>query len=183
MRAFVALEIPDQFRYEMAGLARQLRATVKGRFVDPDNYHVTLAFLGDIDERDVQAAMDAIDAVCEECASVPLAYDGLGKFGKSRDATLWLGLRPCDELMALAAKMREELVSQGIGFDSKSFKPHITIARRAVIPGGSLPALPFPESAIATDVVLFKSVLSSEGATYHPLHMGKLTTRGQSPSG
>lgn len=170
MRTFIALELPDQFRLEMTGLARQLRASVRGRFVDAMNYHVTLAFLGDTDERDVQIAMSVIDVVCARNAPIPLVADGLGKFGKARDATLWLGLQPCEELMSLVADMREELALRDIAFDVKAFKPHITLARRAAIPGGSLPALPFPEPATAANVTLFKSELSAEGATYHPLH-------------
>ena len=170
MRTFIALKVPDEFRFELAGLARQLREKVKGRFVSPEQYHLTLAFLGDIDERGVQRAIDALEEACAGAGPITLTCDGLGTFGKSRDATLWLGLRPTDELVGLANAVRGGLEARDVTFDSKSFKPHITIARRAFLPAGALPSLAFPEPASCSEVVLFKSELSAEGPAYHALH-------------
>ena len=173
MRTFIALEISDQMRWEVASIARHLEAHVDGRFIPPENYHVTLAFLGDIDERDVGLAMDALDAACAAKTAPLLMCDGLGKFGNANDATLWLGLAPTDELAGIAASVREELAARDIAFDQKTFKPHITIARRASIPKATLPPLPFPEPDYANAVTLFKSELDSEGAIYTPLHSAK----------
>ena len=177
MRSFIALELPETFRLQVAALARQLSGAVEGRFMPVENYHLTLAFLGDISEREVRLAMDALDETCETCSEVPVEYSGLGKFGKSRDATLWLGLRQNDALAQLAESVRKSLVSRGIDFDEKPFKAHITIARRANIPKGALPELPFPQHDYADTVTLFKSVLSSSGATYHPLYSVRLSRR------
>ena len=170
MRSFIALELPESFRLQVAGLARTLSAQVKGRFMPPDNYHLTLAFLGDISERDVMLAMAVLDEAGAKSGVVPVEGSGLGKFGKARDATLWLGLRPNDELMQLAENVRESLAKRQIEFDDKPFKPHITIARRASIPKGVFPELPFPQGDHADTITLFKSELDSSGATYHPLH-------------
>ena len=170
MRTFIALELPDSFRFEVEGLARQLSGIVRGRFAKPEAYHVTLAFLGDASRRDVQLAEDALEAACAHATPVPLGSDGLGAFGKARDATLWLGLRPADSLASLAEKVRAELAARQVAFDEKPFKPHITLARRASIPGGALPALVFPAPAEAVAVTLFKSELSPDGAVYTPLH-------------
>ena len=170
MRAFIALELPDEFRFEVAGLARQLSARVKGRFTSPENYHVTLAFLGDISEHEVRLAMDAIEEARPQTNDVPVECNGLGKFGRPHDATLWLGLREDTGIAQLAADVREALVERDIPFDAKPFKAHVTLARRANIPKQSLPDLPFPEPTYAKAITLFKSELSSEGPTYTPLH-------------
>lgn len=170
MRAFIALELPDSFRFQVAGLARCLEARVKGRFGTPENYHVTLAFLGDASEREVRLAMDAIDDVGVRAKAVPVECAGLGKFGKPRDATLWLGLRENDALMQLAADVREALSAREVPFDGKAFKPHVTIARRASISKGALSDLSFPAPDCALAVTLFKSQLSADGPTYTPLH-------------
>ena len=170
MRAFIALEISEQLRYEVAGLARRLGQSVSGRFVQPGNYHVTLAFLGDVDERAIAAACDALDVACEGAPSPQLACDGLGKFGKARDATLWLGIAQNDELARIATRVRDELASRDVAFDGKPFKPHITLARRAGIPKTAMPELPFPQPSHAPAVTLFKSQLDPEGAIYTPLH-------------
>ncbi|WP_297036967.1 RNA 2',3'-cyclic phosphodiesterase, partial [uncultured Enorma sp.] len=101
MRTFIALELPELFEDEVAALARQLRDVVGGRFMRRETYHVTLAFLGEVDEAGVRDAMAALDEACAGRAAVGLALDGLGTFGRPRDATLWLGLRPAPELLAL----------------------------------------------------------------------------------
>lgn len=170
MRTFIALEPPEGFVEDVAAMARMLSAAVEGRFVPRQNYHVTLAFLGDIEEAQAREAMDAIDEACAEAAAVPMCPDGLGKFGRASDATLWMGLTPDPELTGLADRMREALRSRGIGFDDKPFLPHITLARRAKLPKGALPELAFPLPCNAARVTLFKSTLSRDGAQYKPLY-------------
>lgn len=174
MRAFIALELPYEFEDELAGCTRQLASVVSGRFMKRSTYHVTLAFLGDIDEGEARSAMDALDAACADMGPAPLSAEGLGTFGRPRDATLWLGLARSTQLMDLASRVRTELENRGIAFDAKPFLPHITLARRAHIPAGALPDLPFPLPAEATDVTLFKSILDQSGATYKPLYTVEL---------
>lgn len=170
MRTFIALEPPEGFVEDVAAMARVLSAAVEGRFVPRQNYHVTLAFLGDVDEAQAREAMDAMDEACVGAAAVPMRPDGLGKFGRASDATLWMGLAPDAELPGLADRMREALRSRGIGFDDKPFLPHITLARRARLPKGALPELVFPLPCNAARVTLFKSTLSRDGARYKPLY-------------
>lgn len=170
MRAFIALEPLEGFVEDVAAMARVLGAAVEGRFVPRQNYHVTLAFLGDVDEAQAREAMDAIDEACAGAAAVPMRPDGLGKFGRASDATLWLGLAPEPELTGVTERMREALSSCGIGFDDKPFLPHITLARRAKLPKGALPELAFPLPCNAARVTLFKSTLSRDGAQYKPLY-------------
>ena len=185
MRAFIALELPEGFEDELAALARLLEEQVEGRFMKRDTYHITLAFLGEVDEAGRMAAVDAMDAALATYVqaldggggasapggrAIPLRCDGLGKFGRANDATLWLGLQRTQALETLANCLREQLQARGVPFDPKPFRPHITLARRARIPKGQLPSLPFPQPASAGNVTLFKSELSHEGATYKPLY-------------
>lgn len=173
MRAFIALELPVEFADDIAAMARVLSASVEGRFLSRDTYHVTLAFLGDIAEADITRAMDALDEACDridETSAVPLVPDGLGKFGRASDATLWLGLAKEAPLIALAERLRESLHIRGMNFDEKTFLPHVTLARRVHLPKRVLPQLAFPVPANATAITLFKSTLSREGAIYKSLY-------------
>lgn len=170
MRAFIALEPPEGFVENIVAMARVLSAAVEGRFIPRQNYHVTLAFLGNVDEAQAREAMDAMDEACAGDAAVPMRPDGLGKFGRASDATLWMGLAPEPELTGLAERLREALMSRGIGFDDKPFLPHITLARRARLPKGALPELAFPLPCNAACATLFKSTLSRDGAQYKPLY-------------
>lgn len=174
MRTFVALDLPQGFEDDVAALSRQLAAVVEGRFMARETYHITLAFLGEVDERESQLAIEALQQACSELRAIELRCDGLGKFGKPNDATLWLGLQQSPQLMELAQRVRDELTARGIGFDEKAFKPHITLARRARIPRQWLPSLAFPADDVATCVTLYKSTLSSAGAEYKPLYTVEL---------
>lgn len=174
MRAFIALELPAEFADEVAAMARRLSATLEGRFLDRSTYHLTLAFLGDIDDAGTARAMDALDAACAGTAPVPLTPDGLGKFGRPTDATLWLGLAPDPVLASLVERVREQLAARDVSFDPKPFRPHITLGRRVRIPKKPLPPLAFPLPARASAVTLFKSTLSREGAEYKPLYTVEL---------
>lgn len=190
MRSFIALELPVDFANETAALARHLSESIEGRFMHRDSYHITLAFLGDASEQDIASAMAALEAVAmpggegakggegaAPVAPVPLACAGLGKFGRSSDATLWLGLREYDSLVDLAARVRDQLDARGVHFDTKPFKPHITLARRARLSSVALTEVPFPRDAFATRITLFRSELSSEGARYKPLYSVSLAQR------
>lgn len=170
MRTFIALELPAEFADDVAAVARQLSAPLEGRFLDRGTYHLTLAFTGDLDDADIARAMDALDAACANTSPVPLAPDGLGKFGRPADATLWLGIIPAPALTSLAERLREELAARDVPFDPKPFRPHITLARRVRIPKKPLPDLAFPLPAEACAVTLFKSTLSRAGAIYKPLY-------------
>lgn len=170
MRAFIALQLPCGFADETAGLARQLSSAVAGRFSPRENYHLTLAFLGEIGEAQARDAIAALDAACAEAEPIELRPEGLGHFGRPSDATLWLGMVPTDGLRELCDRVRTELARVGVSFDDKPFRPHITLARRARLPRGPLPELVFPLPAQTARVALFKSTLTQDGPIYKELH-------------
>ena len=174
MRAFIALELPEAFADEVAALSRQLAAVCERRFVADENYHLTLAFLGEVDEAGARAAMDALEAACGGVGPVELAAEGLGTFGRGRATTLWLGIRRSEELDRLARRVREELAARGLTYDEKGFLPHVTLARRARVPRGELGDLAFPLPDEARCVTLFRSILEPDGARYKPLHTVEL---------
>lgn len=98
MRTFIALELPQTFCIETESLANQLSTTVQGRFLKQDTYHLTLAFLGEIDEATAQKVIEILNTTFDKfCANFPSCQSGialnavgLGKFGKSNDSTLFL---------------------------------------------------------------------------------------------
>lgn len=174
MRTFIALELPRGFADETAELARQLSPTVKGRFSPRKNYHLTLAFMGEIGEAQARDAIAALDASCAGRASVKLRPEGLGHFGRPSDATLWLGMVATPELVELCERVREELAAAGLSFEDKPFRPHVTLARRARLPQRELPGLVFPLPEEAAHVTLFKSTLTQDGPIYKALYSVEL---------
>ena len=174
MRAFIALDVPDGFVGETAIAARQLSRAIEGRFMAADTYHITLAFLGEVDGAAISAVMDAMDDAIRGMGPLRLTCTGLGKFGRAENATLWLGVDGGDALTELANRVREGLDKTGVEYDRKPFKPHLTIARRARIPGGQLPPISFPAPSAADTVTLYESTLFHDGARYDDLYSARL---------
>lgn len=174
MRAFIALELPDSLVNEVADMARALAGVAPGRYVPRANYHVTLAFLGEIGEDGARRAIDALEAACAGQPAPLLELDGLGTFGRDKNATLWVGVRATPEVMDLGAAVRAALDERGVSYDCKPFRPHITIARKVRLES----AIPFSacDSALSPRVTLFRSYLDASGATYKPLYSVELAS-------
>lgn len=177
MRAFVALELPESFAEELDDFVRALRHHVEGRFSPRENRHLTLAFLGnDVGEREASAAIAALDEACA-CVTEPITISprGLGSFGRRADKLLFLDVEPTAPLLGLATELRAGLAARGVAYDDKPFVPHITLVRRPRLLSYELGDLPFPLSAPARHVTLFRSDLSAAGARYKPLYRAELT--------
>lgn len=173
MRTFIALEIPYQLREDLASAARVLQASVRGKYVPRENYHLTLAFPGEVPQTMlelVQGLMDQAVAQTAEYYDIKLQPDGLGSFGRNNNATLWMGFAKDPALMELAEHLRDQINKAGFFTDKKAFLPHVTLARHAQLTAGELAGIPFPEPARGEYLTLFKSDLDPSGATYEPLY-------------
>jgi RNA 2',3'-cyclic 3'-phosphodiesterase len=138
VRLFVAAYPPaaalDDLAERIADLhvGRAAAAGVNSRLSARSLWHVTLAFLGDVDDSrcdDVAAALTS-GADAFEHAPPTLRLAGGGTFGRGRFTTLWVGLGGAvDELKTLAGTVRAELRRARISYDHKPFRAHMTLAR------------------------------------------------------
>jgi 2'-5' RNA ligase len=141
VRLFVAAYPPPDVRDDLAGLVGNLgvgQPRGPGRSVRlaaAENWHITLAFLGEVAEPQLDEVRSALDRAVEHWRAgtpgVPeLRIAGGGTFGRRRFTTLWAGLRgDVDALGAVADAVRGELRSARLPYDNKPFRPHVTIAR------------------------------------------------------
>ena len=130
-RLFIAVPIDESVKsnLERVGWAANVRGV---SWVAPENMHLTLAFLGEVEERRVAAAEDAIYAATEDMEGpLVLQAQGLGAFPDERNArVMWAGLDgDVPRLKGLQARLVEELRAAGFEVDAKRFRPHITLAR------------------------------------------------------
>ncbi len=128
-RLFVAFGIPGEVADHLEAESRGL----DGRYFRPlrrDNYHVTLAFLGDTPVGSVGSIGDCLDAAADEARAFEAGLGGPGAFphvGEPR--AVWFGLAAgAREAGSLADRVRRNLKAVGISFDGKPFRPHITTA-------------------------------------------------------
>ena len=168
MRLFIAAELPGEAVEALAETSAALRASVRGRYVGPDSYHVTLAFLGEVEGTRVDAACTALERACADYRAFDVSFGELGCFGRRSKATLWQGFSDAGSLPDLASSVRAELSAAGFSFDDKAFRAHITLMRAADVTRGELPAPAFGTFRIS-HVSLFKSDLTGKRPVYEPL--------------
>lgn len=169
MRLFVAAELPGGVLDALAETSALLRGSVRGRYVAPDSFHVTLAFLGEVEGHRVDAACAAVDRGCAGFAPFEVSLGDLGCFGRRLKATLWQGFSDAEAMLSLAESVRGELRDAGFSFDEKAFLPHVTLMRAADLAAGALPA-PALASGVVSSVALFRSDLSGARPVYDALH-------------
>ncbi|RVU98575.1 RNA 2',3'-cyclic phosphodiesterase [Coriobacteriales bacterium OH1046] len=168
MRLFIAAELPQGLTEALAETSALLREAVSGRYVAPDRFHITLAFLGETDAACVQELSALLMDACTGFPPIEVHLGALGSFGRRKRAALWQEVRSGGRLEALAGKIRRSLDTAGFPFDGKGFRAHVTLMRAADLSGG---ALPMPHAAAGTigTVALFKSDLSRKHPVYTPL--------------
>jgi len=137
--AYPAAAALDNLALRVEGLRIGQAATagVNTRLAARPLWHVTVAFLGDVDEERQDAAAAAVDRAAAETDGQPmLRLAGGGTFGRGNFTTMWVGLAgDVASLQSLAGTVRAKLRRAHLRYDRKPFRPHLTIAR----PGQRLP--------------------------------------------
>ncbi len=168
-RLFVAVDLPEEHIEILAGLCNGLPGA---RWVHDRQFHLTLRFLGTIEGPGAKTVADALHGVRAD--PFELELEGVGHFPpRGPPRVLWAGVRASDELAELHRQVERVLRRAGLPPEDRKFAAHVTLAR---LVGTPLPRLlaflrehatlrsdPFP----VTDIALYSSVLSSDGAQHH----------------
>lgn len=123
-RLFIGLEIP-------ASIAQQLtlyRGGLQGaRWVEPESFHVTLRFLGDVDHRTAEDVAELLGEIRRP--RFPVEISGLDAFGGSRPRALFAAVTPSRPLSELQAEHERVARRAGLAPEARKFTPHVTLAR------------------------------------------------------
>ena len=168
-RLFVALQLPHPLRQAVQELQSGLRTA---RWLDQDDLHLTLAFIGEVDgstQPRIEAALADVTA-----RRLRLELHGLGCFPpRGAPRVLWTSASPRDELVALAQAVRRTLGRAGLTPERRRFMPHVTFARFRRPPTATelerylgMHSLFRTIQADVSSVHLFSSVLRGSGARY-----------------
>jgi len=161
VRLFFALWPDDAVRAQLARWTRELHAVCGGRAARPENLHVTLAFLGAIEDARVARVELAADAVVPHAISLVLDQPGYWKHNR----IAWAGASVVPPgLEVLVSDLRGALVKSRIGFDAKGFVAHVTLLRDAREPR-AMPVLE-PIQWRIEGFVLVQSITLPHGSRY-----------------
>ena len=123
-RLFVGLEVPEPIADHLAEFQRGLPGA---RWINPDDFHLTLRFIGDINSRFAREIEDELSEI--EQAPIPVKLTGIDVFGGDRPHTLYARVEPCKALSALQTESEKCLRRLGLPPEPRKFVPHITLAR------------------------------------------------------
>ena len=122
-RLFVALAIPDHIGDALSAL----QCGVDGaRWRPSENFHLTLAFMGETDRHGFNDAVEALSGI--EAPAFELKLSGVGSFGERPPRALWAGMQANNELMHLQSKVESVLRRKGFDLEKRKFIPHVTLA-------------------------------------------------------
>ncbi|MGA2774593.1 MAG: RNA 2',3'-cyclic phosphodiesterase [Candidatus Omnitrophota bacterium] len=189
MRAFIAIELPKEIKEALAGLEEQLKKTnADVKWVIPENLHLTLKFLGDIEDKQLKKVSEILDSVTNNYPPYTIKISSIGAFPKlSLLKVVWVGIvMGADETKKIFKELEDRIEKLGIPKDGRAFSSHITLGRtrspsnrkelakeiQRILKNFKLDNSEFQ----VTKITLFKSTLSSIGPTYEALKAANLKT-------
>ena len=185
MRVFVALNLPDTVRQALWTTTSGLRdAAFPIKWVRPEGIHVTLKFLGEVDDAREAELQGAMRRAVAGSKALPLAIGGFGVFPDfRRPRVVWAGIAPEPALELLQHGVEREFGPLGFPPEGRAFRPHLTLGRagREVrardFEGleGALGALRFEETVLVETLDLMRSTLERGGAVYEVIQRERLS--------
>ncbi len=190
-RIFVAFAIPEVQRTRLGRLQGLIAPELpNARWVTPEMFHVTLAFLGDVPDLDLNPVCRAVVAACEGVPPFTVNLQSLGAFpDPAKPRVAWVGLTGpgMDELATLQAAVAGAVAEAGYPAEDDRFHPHLTIGRIKAKKGEELDMTPlvahfrtwsagnFAVNAVAT----YASTITPEGPAY--MTLASTTLRREKP--
>ncbi|MCK8783953.1 RNA 2',3'-cyclic phosphodiesterase [Roseomonas sp. NAR14] len=170
-RLFVALSLPTEVKTQLAALVGGIQGV---RWVPPENYHLTLRFIGEVPGWQAQEVDDALSAI--RARPFELRLRGVGTFEKAgRISALWVGAERTEGLAHLQNKVETALQRIGLEPERRRFAPHVSLARSteraapekliAFVQATNLFRAP---PLMVEHFTLFSSLLGKEQAVYTP---------------
>lgn len=176
LRAFIAVEIDNLTKQKISKLISDLKkSNTDAKWITENQMHLTLKFLGNIDENKVGDISNALSEITDNFSAFAINLSSLGAFpGMNHPRVVWLGVnKGAGSLIKLNEKIETAMEKTGFKKESRKFEPHLTLARIRtsknisnlikLINGASFPA---QNDAQIDKLVLFQSTLTPKGALY-----------------
>src|SRR5262245_25409439 len=185
IRTFIAVDFGKAIRDRVGALQEALARTgVEVKWVEPENLHVTLLFLGEVDDRDLPSVCNCVAEACQQQAAFTLSVEAVGCFPNARrPRVVWVGVgEGAQELVALHNALEPPLLALGCyRREERQYTPHVTLgrvksdrpteklaaalAKQASWQGGQTPV---------REVLVLSSELTPQGPIYSVLSRAKL---------
>jgi len=171
IRSFISLDLPLSLRHELSGHAKLIAGQDKRqkiRWLPPENYHLTLVFLGEIESAILSGLQFALERKLESTKAVPLTISAITPFPFSRPRIAAALVEQTAELLQLQRDLLNCVRKYGITLENRHFVPHVTLGRQIQCAGKTVDfkVRNILLSGIADSVTLFQSELTPDRAIH-----------------
>jgi 2'-5' RNA ligase len=169
MRCFIAIAVPASLKGKLVEVQGKLKGNLK--LVEPENFHINMKFLGEVDDSKIQEIKEAMDRAADVHQRFTVQLYGIGGFPSSAyPRVVWVGVKGD---FSVQKTLEEELEKLGFPREPREFRPHLTLARKR---SGrvSLPDAGDFGKFEANNLELIKSELSPSGPEYFIIHSAEL---------
>ncbi|MDI6829393.1 MAG: RNA 2',3'-cyclic phosphodiesterase [Armatimonadota bacterium] len=184
IRTFIAVLLPSEVRSRLAEVEKRLIAAgADVKWVPEENFHITLKFLGGLEESKLNAVANAVSEALESTSKFEILLEGAGAFPRSSSPrVIWVGVKSGeDRLRDIAGRIETSLEKLGFQREGRPFSGHVTLGRVRTPRG--LPRLreaidelkdEFIGTVMIDSVAVMKSDLHPTGPTYTALRLVEL---------
>ena len=130
MRTFIAIELEEETKAQLAEVqAEAEKLCRRGNYTPKENFHLTLHFLGEVQEEDLDYLHEAIYETARRNRPFTMTIDKIGFFPRGNKGILWAGIERSNHLQRLFSTLEKSLEQQGFARERKGLSPHITLGR------------------------------------------------------
>jgi 2'-5' RNA ligase len=177
LRLFTGISLPILLRQRLTVMQGGIDGA---RWTERENFHITLTFIGNVDEAKAEDIDEALSAVSTEKFSLRLK--GTGSFSQGKHPkVLWIGVEMNEVLGRLKEKIDRALQAYGVEFEKRKYTPHVTLARLNNVDEAKIVQFMQQNNLFSTEefevdaFILYQSHLTKNGSAYEALKEYRLT--------
>ncbi len=186
IRSFIAIELDKEIQNQLSQIQKQLKTSgADVKWVEKDNIHLTLKYLGEIDEKKSESIKSILNEIAKSTKQFEISLKDIGAFPKIEfPRVIWVGLdKGAKESIELAGKIDEALSGLGFQKETRPFAAHLTIGRvrspknKDALKEKVQTANRTPLTAnqqLVSSIILFQSALTPRGSIYTKLNESRL---------
>ncbi|SHJ85236.1 2'-5' RNA ligase [Anaerobranca californiensis DSM 14826] len=170
MRLFYAIQLPQGVKEYLSNIQSVIKNnSIKGNFSYIDNFHLTLAYIGEVDGKEEKVLREILHTSYNGEKQFSLVIKGIGNFKRGNKDILWAGIEDNQKLIALQSTLVKNLIKEGFTLEKRPFKPHITLAREVVLKEQGLKVSFPPYNFNVEKISLMNSLRVKGRLTYIPI--------------
>ncbi|QQK08929.1 RNA 2',3'-cyclic phosphodiesterase [Miniphocaeibacter halophilus] len=169
MRLFIAINFNKETKEKILKVQKDLIGLYsKGNPTKIENIHLTLIFLGEIEKKKLPPIKNIMDGI--KFSNLNLVFDKIGKFNRRNGDIYWLGIEENKKLLDIQNKLYKDLLKENFILDKKPFSPHITLARKVVMPSNEKQILSSKFSTNINHLSLMESQIIDRKVSYKEIY-------------